>query len=235
MLGGVPGQGCGRPNTLMDSGAVGPDGTLDPTAHSFTNRLVNVRGTLNDLHQVWDTRVIAYNNTIQSGRSQIVRYEFKVPENATGPITITAKVNYRRFNQHFHRLWHGQALRHAGGGDSIAHADTAMGSNPAAPPDPADNPEWMRWNNYGIGLLDAQQYAESARAFEQVASCGPIMPTPTPMWRSPTFRGSATTGRAPIWRRRCNLLRTMPARFTILRWSSAFRAIPTLPSPICST
>jgi hypothetical protein len=71
-------------NTLMDSGAVGPDGALDPTAHSFTNRLVNVRGTLNDLHQVWDTRVIAYNNTIQSGRSQIVRYEFKVPENAPG-------------------------------------------------------------------------------------------------------------------------------------------------------
>ena len=54
-------------NTLMDSGAVGPDGTLDPTAHSFTNRLVNVRGTLNDLHQVWDTRVIAYNNTIAVG------------------------------------------------------------------------------------------------------------------------------------------------------------------------
>ena len=31
----------------------------------------------------------------------------------------------------------------------------------------------MRWNNYGIGLLDAQQYAESARAFERVAAMRP--------------------------------------------------------------
>ena len=49
----------------------------------------------------------------------------------------------------------------------------ALGPIRATPPDPADNPEWMRWNNYGIGLLDAQQYAESARAFEQVAQLRP--------------------------------------------------------------
>jgi tetratricopeptide (TPR) repeat protein len=31
----------------------------------------------------------------------------------------------------------------------------------------------MRWNNYGIGLLDAQQYAESVYAFERVAAMRP--------------------------------------------------------------
>ena len=36
-----------------------------------------------------------------------------------------------------------------------------------------DNPVWMRWNNYGIGLLDAQQYAESEHAFENVAQLRP--------------------------------------------------------------
>lgn len=160
-------------NVLMDSGAVGPDGALDPTAHSFTNRLVNVRGTLNDLHQVWDTRVIPYNNTIQSGRSQIVRYEFKVPENAAGPITITAKVNYRRFNQHFIDFGLGKHFELPEVEMTSRTRTLAIGSNPATPPDPADNPVWMRWNNYGIGLLDAQQYAESARAFEQVAQLRP--------------------------------------------------------------
>jgi Flp pilus assembly protein TadD len=160
-------------NVLMDSGAVGPDGALDPTAHSFTNRLVNVRGTLNDLHQVWDTRVIAYNNTIQSGRSQIVRYQFKVPENASGTITITAKVNYRRFNQHFIDFGLGKHYELPEVEMTSRTRTLAIGSNPATPPDPADNPVWMRWNNYGIGLLDAQQYAESARAFEQVAQLRP--------------------------------------------------------------
>jgi tetratricopeptide (TPR) repeat protein len=49
----------------------------------------------------------------------------------------------------------------------------AIGANPAAAPDPTDNPEWMRWNNYGIGLLDAQQYSESVHAFEQVVKLRP--------------------------------------------------------------
>ena len=45
--------------------------------------------------------MLAYNNTIASGRSQIVRYQFKVPQDAKSPITITATVKYRRFDQHF--------------------------------------------------------------------------------------------------------------------------------------
>ena len=160
-------------HTIMDSGALEPDGELDPTAHSFTNRLINDRGTLNDRHQVWDTRVIAYNNTIVSGRSQIVRYEFKVPQDATGPITITAKVNYRRFNQHFIDWVMGKHYDMPVVEIASRTRTLALGANPAAPPDPADNPEWMRWNNYGIGLLDAQQYADSARAFEQVSQLRP--------------------------------------------------------------
>jgi tetratricopeptide (TPR) repeat protein len=49
----------------------------------------------------------------------------------------------------------------------------ALGANQPAPPDAEDNPLWMRWNNYGIGLLDAQQYADSAAAFEHVAQLRP--------------------------------------------------------------
>ena len=38
---------------------------------------------------------------------------------------------------------------------------------------PNENKEWMRWNNYGIALLDAQQYAASVGAFEHVAKLRP--------------------------------------------------------------
>jgi tetratricopeptide (TPR) repeat protein len=48
-----------------------------------------------------------------------------------------------------------------------------VGDNGPVPPDPAENKEWMRWNNYGIALLDAQQYAASARAFARVAELRP--------------------------------------------------------------
>jgi Tfp pilus assembly protein PilF len=159
--------------TLMHSGALLPSGALDPHAHSFTNRLVNKKGGLNDLHQVWDTRVVAYNNTIQSGRSQIVRYEFNVPANAIGPISVTAKINYRRFNQHFIDFGLGRHYEMPVVEIAAQTRTLALGSNLASAPDPQDNKEWMRWNNYGIGLLDAQQYADSARAFERVAQLRP--------------------------------------------------------------
>lgn len=158
---------------LMHSGALEPNGALDPQAHSFTNRLINIDGKLNDLHQVWNTRVVAYNNTIQSGRSQIVRYEFDVPRDEAGPITITAKVNYRRFNQHFIDFAMGKHYEMPVVEMAARTRTLALGDNPPSPPDPADNPVWMRWNNYGIGLLDAQQYAESARAFERVVQLRP--------------------------------------------------------------
>ena len=160
-------------HTLMHSGALRPDGTLDPRAHSFTNRLINKKGGLNDLHQVWDTRVVAYNNTIQSGRSQIVRYEFNAPADVTGPISVSAKINYRRFNQRFIDFGVGKHYEMPVVEMASRARTLAIGSNPAAPPDPQDNKEWMRWNNYGIGLLDAQQYAASARAFERVTELRP--------------------------------------------------------------
>jgi Flp pilus assembly protein TadD len=159
--------------TIMDSGAIQPDGELDSGAHSFTNRLVNTSGKLNDLHQVWDTRVIAFNNTIISGRSQIVRFGLKVPAGVTGPVAMTAKVNYRRFNQHFIEFGLGKHYQLPVVEMASRTRTIALGANAAAAPDPVDNPLWMRWNNYGIGLLDAQQYADSADAFEHVAQLRP--------------------------------------------------------------
>lgn len=162
---------------VSQSGFLKSDGSLDENAHSFTNRLINKEGTLNDLHQVWNNRVVAYNNTIQSGRSQIVRYQFHVPQNLTaGALTVTAQVNYRRFNQHF--------IDFALSKDYIQPVVTMtsrtrllqIGSNEPQPADPADNPTWMRWNNFGIGLLDAQQYDDSVHAFEQVVKLRPDYP-----------------------------------------------------------
>jgi tetratricopeptide (TPR) repeat protein len=164
----------GNGKVIAESGFIQPDGNLDPASHSFTNRLINVKGELNDLHQIWQNRVLAYNNTIQSGRSQVVRYRFRLPKGLTGQFTLTATVKYRRFNQHF--IDYGMDQTHYPQPVIEMASQTrtlCVGDNAPVAPGSDENSEWMRWNNYGIGLLDAQQYQAAVRAFERVATLRP--------------------------------------------------------------
>ncbi len=159
---------------ISESGFIQSDGHLDPSAHSFTNRLINTKGELNDLHQIWNNRVLAYNNTIQSGRSQLVRYRFRLPKEIHGDVTLTATVKYRRFNQHF--IDYAMAVGHFPQPviDIATQTRTLkIGENLPVAPASSENKEWMRWNNYGIALLDAQQYEASVQAFERVAALRP--------------------------------------------------------------
>ena len=159
--------------TLFESGATDPKtGELNPHTHSFTNRLININGTLNARHEVWNNRIVAYNNSIQSGRSQIVRYGFTVPQSG-GDLTLTATVKYRRFAQHFMDFGVGKHYEQPVVDMNSATRTLHVGENKLAAPQPTDMKEWMRWNNYGIGLLDAQQYAASVDAFAQVARLRP--------------------------------------------------------------
>jgi tetratricopeptide (TPR) repeat protein len=170
--------------TIAESGFLQPDGNLDPSAHSFTNRLINVKGELNDLHQIWHNRVLAYNNALQSGRSQLVRYRFRLPKDISGQISLTATVRYRHFNQHFidfamNEKKFAQPIidmasqtRTMKIGENLPDLVAPSGVPPGAQPSPGAQP-WMRWNNYGIALLDALQYEASVHAFEQVAVLRP--------------------------------------------------------------
>ena len=163
--------------TLAESGFIKPDGELDPSAHSFTSRLVNVEGTLNDIHQIWHNRVLAYNNGLQSGRSQLVRYRFRLPKTIGGHVTITASVRYRRFDQHFIDYAMDQQAGKHYPEPVLELASTGrtlnIGDNPPIAPGPGENPEWMRWDNYGIALLDSLQYEKSVEAFKKVAALRP--------------------------------------------------------------
>jgi tetratricopeptide (TPR) repeat protein len=149
---------------IYHSGFIKPDGALDDRAHSFTNRPVNVDS-------------VAYDNSIQAGRSVLVRYQFRMPSDLKGPITITAKVNYRHLRQSF--------MNNVFGPDHPAYPVVEIasrsrvlnvGENAPCPPETGDNPDWMRWNNLGIAYLDQAQYYDSVRAFSEVAKLRPDYP-----------------------------------------------------------
>jgi len=159
---------------VYESGYLRPDGTLDPGAHSFTNRPVNAAGDFVDNHRVWTIHSVAYDNSIQAGRSTLVRYRFRVPEGASWPITVKAAVEYRHLRQTY--------LNNVLGPEHPAYPVVEIasrtrvinaGENNVRPAQPKDNADWMRWNNLGIGLLDQLQYADAMRAFEEVTKLRP--------------------------------------------------------------
>ncbi|MBT9332881.1 tetratricopeptide repeat protein [Paracidobacterium acidisoli] len=163
-----------RGRVIAESGAVQPDGTLDPEAHSFVTRMLDDKGRLLIKHEVWLRHTNASDTTIASGRSSVVRYQFHIPAGATGPLTVTAKVNYRHFNEPFTDFILGKKHPAYPVTEMASRTRTfVIGHNPAEAHAEQDNPDWMRWNNFGIGLLDAQQYAEAVDAFTHVAEMRP--------------------------------------------------------------
>jgi tetratricopeptide (TPR) repeat protein len=159
---------------IYHSGFLKPDGMLDPRAHSFTNRPVTDQGDFVDNHKVWTIHSVAYDNTVQAGRSVLVRYQFRMPADAAGAVTVTAKVNYRHLRQSY--------LNNIFGKDHPAYPIVEIasrsrvlkiGDNLPEEPESTDNPDWMRWNNLGIALLDQFQYQESIQAFNEVVKLRP--------------------------------------------------------------
>ena len=159
---------------LYHSGFIKPDGMLDERAHSFTNRPVNTTGMFVDNHKVWTIHSVAYDNSVQAGRSTMARYEFQIPQTVHGPVQVTARVNYRHLRQSY--------INNVLGKDHPAYPIVQLaartrtlnlGDNPPEAADPLDNPDWMRWNNLGIAFLDQVQYADAVDAFNHVVLLRP--------------------------------------------------------------
>jgi tetratricopeptide (TPR) repeat protein len=162
----------GAGSVLYRSGYLEPNGYLEDRAHSYTNRLVSVDGKLLDLHQVWATKVKTYDNTILPGRSDLVRYRFWLPANVQGPITLTAKVNYRRFRRGFTDFVF-QSPREFPVVELATKTATIQFGQNAGTAEQDRRAELLRWNNYGIALMGEQQYWEAEQAFRRVIQIDP--------------------------------------------------------------
>ena len=157
---------------VYQSGFIKPDGYLDESAHNYKTYLVKADGNFNDKHHIWRTRTFAQNNQIQSGRSDVARYQFKVAENLNGAMHLTARVRYRRFTRVFSDYSLGKSVDYPIVTMATAEYLMRIGPNQAIPVDPNNKtavPDWRRWNNYGIAALDQRQYPVAIEAFGRAA------------------------------------------------------------------
>ena len=162
---------------LGKSGGLDPaDRTVDPWSHFVNAYVLDREGNRIDRRNAEDIFTPLYNHQIPPGAASVAHYRAKLPADLEGPVEVTARLHYRKFDTIYMRHFQGEAFQ---GNDlpiiTIAEDRVVFpitpGSDAAAP----DIPVWQRWNDYGIGLLakpDRGALRQAEDAFAEVARLG---------------------------------------------------------------
>lgn len=158
------------------SGEIAPDGEVDPWAH-FTNvYMLDRQARRIDRRNVQDIYVPLYDKQIPPGAAQVVHYAFDVPAGVRGPITIDARLRYRKFDRTMMQFVKGPGYAIDLPITTIA---TTTAQLPGAGAAASTQPAWERWNDYGIGLLlegttgsDKGELRQAEAAFLEVERLG---------------------------------------------------------------
>ena len=168
---------------LMHSGAVSPDGTLDWSAHAYRAVPIGDDGRPITKHDIWNTRIGAFDRHIPAGRADVGRFNFRIPADARGPIKLVARLNYRRFNSRFidwvnrsHPVKQSPVVE-------MSVAEATIQVEPQQKSGRLNNANSIdrtqtdtlrkRWRLYGVALFDQQQFETAVYAFEHARSLAP--------------------------------------------------------------
>lgn len=160
----------GRNTVIYSSGLVDEKGVLDQTAHQFIAPPINGAGDWIRKHDLWNEYTVAFNNSIPAQETQVVHYEVTIPATAVPPFTVTGRVRYRRFNR-WYTEW-------AVAPDAPRFPIVDLSSNtvqigPAGLVGETRVEDYLRYNQYGIGLFRQELYAEAIAAFTQAVTLNP--------------------------------------------------------------
>ncbi len=166
------------------SGGIGPDDAVDPYSHFINIYMLDRDGNRIDRRNAEDIFVPLYNKQIPPGAGQMVHFGLEVPKDEKGPITLEARVNYRKFDRTYLNYIYGKGK---GPKLPIVRMASDLVQLPVAGGNPAKNepspiePVWQRWNDYGIGLLleggtkggQKGELKQAEEIFRKVADLGP--------------------------------------------------------------
>jgi len=79
----------------------GGKGPVEPGAHFYKAYQLDGAGNQIDKRNAWQARSVLYVRLIAPGAADVAHYIMKIPKDARGPITLTAKLNYRKFSWYY--------------------------------------------------------------------------------------------------------------------------------------
>jgi tetratricopeptide (TPR) repeat protein len=89
--------------TIFWSGATEEPGRgpVEPGAHFYRSYLLDADGNEINKRNAFQARSVLYVKLIPPGAADVAHYRIHIPKDAKGPITLTAKLNYRKFTDYF--------------------------------------------------------------------------------------------------------------------------------------
>ena len=167
---------------LALSGAVQDDGHVDTGAHFYKALMVDAKGQAIHRRNAQDIVTAVYVRTIGPGTADVAHYSFEVPEDYAGrKLTLRARLLWRKFDRAYTEFAFNNNRQGFRRFDQvpdlpvteIARSEVELvvgGSSATGAPDAGD---WMRFNDYGIGLLLQDDTQGAARAFATVEQLAP--------------------------------------------------------------
>jgi Flp pilus assembly protein TadD len=184
-----------RGRTLAWSGKVEDNGhgRVDPGAHFYRSYQLDGEANPIDKRNAWQTRSVLYVRLIPPGAADTVHFRLAIPKDAAGPVTLEAKLNYRKFAYDYTRFAYAGVAKPGSAG--LDHDSREYTYDSASVPDlpivtlahatatvALGEPHWQpivraqdreRWNDWGIGLLLQGDLKGAEYAFHRVTEAEP--------------------------------------------------------------
>jgi tetratricopeptide (TPR) repeat protein len=182
-------QGCdANGRVVFWSGKVDDDGRgpVEPGAHFYKSYQLDADGNPINKRNAWQSRSVLYVRLIPPGAADVAHYRVRIPKDAVGAITLTAKLNYRKFS-HYYTNFAYEGARDPSGEikDRIPDLPIVTVANAQATLQigaPKTETHWTpvvakqdreRWNDWGIGLLLQGDLKGAEYAFRKVTEAEP--------------------------------------------------------------
>jgi hypothetical protein len=156
-------------------------GPVDPWSHFINVLMLDRHGNRINRRNPQDIFTPLYNKQIGPGAAAVLHYRLDVPANVTGPVEVTARVRYRKFDYEYMKLVHeGKEPPKLPIVDLCEDKVTlpVEGLMANVPPQTSPvKPAWQRWNDYGIGCLlegggKRGHFRQAEEAFRKLLTLG---------------------------------------------------------------
>jgi len=168
------------------SGTIQPDGYVDPAAHFYKALMVDNQGVAVHKRNAQDIFAPVYVRVIGPGTADVAHYGFTVPAQVDGDrLSVTARLMWRKFDRAYTEFAFNTNRPGFAAFDEvpdlpvteIARAELLVsvkrGDHLAKVATGVESAEWVRFNDYGIGLLLQSDTRGAMAAFNVVSRLVP--------------------------------------------------------------